>query len=159
MKKLLCLLAISAISACCYSQTVIDGRERDIVLDSRSVIFIHYTYDNAGNIINKSWMLGTLQNLFSNENDEQDERKNLVRRGEVSISANPSWSSVQVSIAGENVENGTLYVSNLSGTLFGIFPFSGNKFSVDLSSAGKGLYLFKIETQNFTKEYKIYKKQ
>jgi len=145
------------LSVCSFAQTVIDGQDVNAFRNSSSVVFIRYTYDGAGNIIRKNWMYGTLQNFMSE--NEHDEHSNLVNQSRVRITANGTWESVRISIAGENVESGILHVYSIAGALMGSYPFSGNEFTIDLSFLERSLYVFRIETKTFNKDYKITKRK
>lgn len=150
-------MAFAIASACSHAQTIIDGNEHGTLRNSNSVVFVRYTYDEAGNMVRKNWMYGTLQNLMSE--NEKDKRSNLVNQSRIRISANGTWENVRISIAGENVESGVLYVYSISGALMGSYPFMGNDFTIDLSFLERSLYVFRIETGTFNKDYKITKRK
>ncbi len=96
------------------------------------------------------------RNPFEYEDDPEDQ-KTLLHGTDVTVKADALWRNVQFSIAGEEVENGMLYIYTTSGTKVLEHPFRGNAFTLDLSSLARRLYIFHLVTDNRTKDFKLMK--
>ena len=151
MKNFILLLTLCA-SIPLYA---VQDDDSDEVLPRTSYnAIVTYTYDNAGNIIQKVY--GTV--LTNNRNNETEKQRSMIDDIYVSVKADRTWKNVTISIPGyldgQNVKIG---VYNLSGINCFSGEMAGNYMQIDLSNLTRGVYLFQFNIDREIKSYKLIK--
>lgn len=77
----------------------------------------------------------------------------------VNVYPNPVSDQVNITLAIENLAGGNYRLLDLSGrsVVSGVFPASGNEFSISLQNVKNGIYVLQIETGGFMSSHKILK--
>ena len=142
MKRNILVLLTCSLGMTAWGEThVLDGAQ-----SSNSIVYVaRYSYDDMGNMVLRRWV------------PNYEELRNLVEGVDVSVRADNLWRNVRFSISGGNVENGQLSVYTTSGSLVAEHSFTGNTFTLDLSSLDRRLYIFHLSTEYGVKDFKLMK--
>lgn len=154
MKKIVLLLAFF-VSAPLWAS--LDEESDDTLSRSSDRSYnaiVTFTYDNAGNIIQKVY--GTV--LTNSRNNENENQRSMIDDIYISVKADRTWKHVTISIPGyidgQNVKIG---VYNLSGINCFSGEMAGNYMQINLSNLTRGVYLFQFNIDGEIKSYKLIK--
>lgn len=116
---------------------------------------ITYTYDDAGNVIQKSYR----HSMFIRENDADEDYYQLIDDSQIYIVADENWGNVSISILGD-LDNiaAILSIFDMSGIRYFTKKLDNNYTTINLSSLTRGIYLFHFSINGTTKNYKIIKR-
>ena len=154
MKRNILVLLTCSLGMTAWGEThVLDGAQ-----SSNSIVYVaRYSYDDMGNMVLRRWVPNYASLRMEDGGDSPEELRNLVEGVDVSVRADNLWRNVRFSISGGNVENGQLSVYTTSGSLVAEHSFTGNTFTLDLSSLDRRLYIFHLSTEYGVKDFKLMK--
>ena len=116
---------------------------------------ISYSYDSNGNRYNRKVLVLKSAEASDTTQAEEGVRLNLE---EIVLTAFPNPTMGEITItASDNIEQGVIYLYDLSGRSIMTREFSGNAASIDLKNQNPGQYLMIIQTGNERKEITIIK--
>ena len=110
-----------------------------------------------GNMVLRRWTPSYASLRMGGGGDSPEELRDLVEGVDVTVRADDLWRNVQFSISGKNAEDGQLSVYTTSGTLVAEHSFTGNAFTLDLSTLDRRLYIFHLATEYGVKDFKLMK--
>lgn len=116
---------------------------------------ISYSYDSNGNRYNRKVLILKSSEASDTTQTEEGVSMNLE---EIVLTAFPNPTMGEITItASDNIEQGVIYLYDLSGRSIMTREFSGNAACIDLKNQNPGQYLMIIQAGNERKEITIIK--
>lgn len=116
---------------------------------------ISYSYDSNGNRYNRKVLV--LKSAETSDTSKTEEGVSLTLAEIVLIAfPNPTMGEITIS-ASDNIEQGVIYLYDLSGRSILTREFSGTSASIDLKSQNSGQYFMLIQVGNKRTEISIIK--
>ena len=119
---------------------------------------LSYAYDNAGNRVSRTLVVGAQQAAGRHDTDSVIYHEVLSNK-EISLYPNPVKTNLTVHVKGYNPEaNGEYYLFDMQGKMIQHHKMSVESFQIDMSAYAAGNYIMRIVLDGESSTWKVIKK-